>query len=148
MIAPPGYPKTVWTPSLTSASQMIWEPVRVFGPVEVGWGSVMLCSGAATARLLVSGSWLLQLAGKKAKSPRTFGVGGLLGGPVVPSAGRRPRANKPEREGNDDNDDAHIRPHRRRQLRRAGRTDVGRGRHEESKVLRAFDFVKHVCAHS
>src|SRR4051794_33936411 len=102
---------------------MTWEPVKVLGPVEVGWGSVKLCSGAATASPVFSaGCWLRRVVCRSEikKAPGPLGCGGCWGETVVSSAGRRTRAKKePERNGNDDNDAAHFLTDRRRQLRRA-----------------------------
>jgi hypothetical protein len=73
---------------------------------------------------------------KKAPEPRW--VRGLLGGTVVPSAGRRTRAKKElERDGNDDNDADRFLTNRRRQLEGAGRIESGRGGHWETAICSA-----------
>jgi hypothetical protein len=109
----------------------------------------MLCNGAATARLLVFGSWLLQLAKQKSKKPPDLdGCGGCLGKPsfrqlaAAPGLRRSPSARVttittlPTSRSDDDASAEE------RSESKAEEADIG-----SRRVLRAIDFVKLVSAY-
>src|SRR5215831_6154258 len=79
MIAPPGYPKTMSTPSRTSASQISCAPVRFEG-APVGLREMCRFSSLVCACCNVRGS----IKFKKKKAPATFGCGGSFNEDAFP----------------------------------------------------------------